>query len=455
MLKMAAMKNILIIGSGPFPNEEKPLSSAGAIRTMQFFRVLQPLSRVKLVLISGDNDEGEWRDDRTYEISRSSPHLIAKVKSVYDEGGPFDAVFGVNSFPAYVASLLIEGKTPFWADLNGWIMAEMQAQAHELDHDHYLQRGWDEERSVLLRADSFSTVSKAQRLATIGELAAIGRLTAHVFGMEFVHAIPNIPQDIPTIPMTSEKVLFRGVTVPNNAFVVAQVGGFNNWLDEQTLFLALEDAMKKDDGIFFVSTGGTISGVAESTFRRFEKMVNGSPLRSRCQFLGWLDPIYIPKVYEESDIGIMADKTCVETETGARNRLNEMMQFGLPIVTTEGSEIAEDIRKWSCGKVVKSGDPLVLAEAILELKSHPELRTAFREKAKEVLRTALLAEHVMKSVTLWVEQNTIPLLHEHRIKLDAKGVMSKIGPGFQYLKERGVKQFLKKAFQRKGEKKTV
>jgi glycosyltransferase involved in cell wall biosynthesis len=330
--------------------------------------------------------------------------------------------------------------------LNGWIMAEVQAQSFELQHNDYLQNAWEQERTILQRADAFSVVSTPQKYATYGELAGLGRLSREVFGKELVTVFPNVPQNKPA----EQKKLppyIRGKKVPENAFVLGQIGGFNNWLDEKSLFEGVERSMAEDSDIFFVSSGGVIAGVANSPFGRFQKRVAASRYANRFIFLGWIAAEDIPALYAESDIGIMADISCLETETGARNRLTEMLSFGLPILTTRGSEVAADIDRWECGKVVESGDSIKIKEAILELKKNVELRKTYRDNSRQICRTLLKNEVVMSPLLEWI-QSTAVLTHQFRQNLSPSSFFPKIQGAFRYLHEKGFRKFWQKLRQK-------
>ena len=434
------MKQILLFGAGPLPNEKSCICSAANLRTQQFLDPLRDKHRVKLFLIGGDDEEGNWKDDRTFQISRQSPSLFSQAKDILSKDH-FDIVIGVNTFPSYVAAKSLDEKTPFWADLNGWIMAEMQAQSHELHHNHFLARGWEQEKCILKRADQISTVSSPQRFATFGELASLGRLNKEHFQENFVHVIPNAAQ----IPQTAiESSTSPLLNLPKEAFLITQIGGFNNWVDEKTLFQGVEGAMKEDETLHFASTGGVIQGVAESVFERFQKRVSASPYSDRFHLLGWIEPENIPKLYQKSDIGIMTDSMCLETETGARNRLNEMMAYELPVITTKGSEIAHNIAKWECGHVVESGNSEEIKKSILSLRNNESMRSEFSRKSQGICRTILQSEETLLPLLQWLKGEDQKLLHKKRTSLKTSNLQG----GLHYLKKQGLRPFLKKICQK-------
>src|SRR6185295_787821 len=395
------MKKVLLFGFGNGSNSEP--KTAGVMRTEQFAVGLEGAAELVSFLIGGANEAGSFVAENTFLISRQSPQLFAKAREIARSEN-FAAAVGVNTFPAFVAARSIPAEVPFWADLNGWIMAEMQAQSFELKHNDYLAHGWTQEQAILQRADKISTVSTPQKFAVVGELATLGRLTKDSFREENVAVVPNIAAVKNRSDFDSfAKPLLRGESVPQAAFLVLQVGGFNNCVDEETLFSALEKALAQDPSIHFVTTGGALPHIAEQPFARFTQRIQNSQFQERFQLLGWRTNAEVDQLYAECDLGIMADLICLETETGARNRLNEMMARGLPFITTAGSELSYDILQWNCGKVVESGDSAALSAAILTLKESPELRSELAKRAQEICTTELTALKTIAPLRRWLQ----------------------------------------------------
>lgn len=388
------MKRILIIGNSPLPEENTKSRPAAGLRTWQF---LKPLTReggtvsvgadrafsavkrqgfiVKFISVAMPecyDEEVLYKETALSEkyaeilISKNDPHILKTLQKICDEFSP-DAVIGVNTYPSFLASSL-RFSAPFWADLNGWAMAEAQAQAYKMDSDDYLDHYYNMERSIVSRADKISVVSKPQEHALYGELAAFGRMNKDSFGYKFVEHIPNGTEWFEgerglsdEIPSGLAETLGH---VPKDAFMMLWMGGYNTWVDEITLFKGVSEAMKKNDKLYFVSTGGEISGLDNKTFAKFKELIEKSEFHSRFVFLGWVDTADIPYIYRRAHLGLNVDRKCAETIFGARNRLNEMMKFGLPIVTTLGSEISRECTNYGAGVGVKSGDYEGLASAI-------------------------------------------------------------------------------------------
>ncbi|MCD6385468.1 glycosyltransferase [Candidatus Sumerlaeota bacterium] len=294
-----------------------------------------------------------------HELKDIVPVLRQELKRFCPE-----ALLGINSFPARVLSAL-DTDLPLWVDLNGYAMVEGQTKSRLYQTDEELPYFWEQELLTVQRADKFSVVSEPQKYALLGELAIAGRLNRWTFDYEFVHCVPNAVNEMYSkFPDSTEKRL-RGVSVPEDAFVVLWSGGFNTWTDVDFLFQAVSRAMQVNPLIHFVSTGGTVDGHDEITYHRFQKLISESEFKSRFHLYGWIEAELIPFFYTESDLGINVDSFNYETIFGARNRLVNMMAMGLPVLTTLGTEISHIISQHRLGLTVPIGDTEGFADAII------------------------------------------------------------------------------------------
>ena len=438
------MLKVMLVGNAPLPKENTNSRPAAGLRTWQFIKGLSDGADIELHAVTigmpecyekkpekGLSDGGFYK---RYFINKDSVDLHKWVQEVHDEVHP-DVIVSVNTFPSYITSKL-KTKTPFWADLNGWIMAEGQAQAAILESNAYIPHYYRMEQSILARADRFSTVSENQKYAVYGELAAMGRVRKENFGEELVARIGNAQEDLGERSELKEDYFVE----LDGKFLVLWIGGYNTWADEETLFRGLEKAMEKCDDLYFVSTGGGIEGLNNATFKRFKERIDKSKYRDRFKFLGWVETAEIPKIYERADCGINVDKMCLETWTGARNRINEMMKYGVPVVTTLGSEIADLCVNVGAGIGVKSGDSKALAKA---------LERIYREEDKEKYGNAGKKfteensyKRSLKPLLEWIKN---PKKNGPNI-INYKGGsgIAFLKSSLLYLKERGLRNFLKR-----------
>lgn len=342
------MRRILVLGAAPLPFEPRERQYAPNLRTWHLTKPL--IGDGHEVRVIAGRLPNTYPDDVPPILERSDMgfgYLSVEGALFQDdawlqaqlEAFQPEAVVGVNTHPSSRA-VALDTDRPIWCDLNGWIMAEGQAKCRVYDDDRFLSHFWKMERDILDRADVISTVSRAQAFATIGELATRGRLGTATFGYSFVHTIPNAIVEIDYAPSGGA---VRGRMVPEDAFVVLWTGGYNTWTDVDLLFGALERAMRAVPDLHFVSTGGVIEGHDELTFTRFRQCIDASEMKERFHLAGWVPTADVPAFYTESDLGINVDSSNYETTFGARNRLNEWLKVGLPILTTLGTEISETL----------------------------------------------------------------------------------------------------------------
>ncbi len=457
------------------PEEESKSRPAAGLRTYQFFKTLRDARagggfEIKFITIAMPEcyeDGGELSDKALINeegknfsrisISKNDPSLISRIQEIHDKFLP-EAIVCINTYPSYIASLL-KSRAPMWADLNGWVMAEAQAQSFKRESDDYIPHYLKMEKSVLERADKFSTVSSAQSFALLGELAFLKRLNSDSFPYEFAHHVPNATEWFKGERDEGDEAGGEASGGKRDAsgdkkryltpFSLLWLGGYNTWVDEMTLFKGVENAMKKNEDIHFVSTGGGIAGLDNKTFSKFKKMIDSSPYKERFVFLGWVDTSEIPELYKKADVGLNVDRMCVETLTGARNRINEMMKFGLPVITTSGSEIAADV--WECGAgfVVPSGNHELLTDAIL--KMHKERGSVQFENYGKAGQKYTEENDYKKTVAPLIEwlENPRPAPDRGTQIRSRAGVASGFLRGrWNYLKENGVKKSFMKAWQK-------
>ena len=108
-----------------------------------------------------------------------------------------------------------------------------------------------------------------------------------------------------------------------------------------------------------------------------EAFLKNSVLTSaRIQYLGWL-PSYEDVIKRTSEADVLfrlSDPGIPKTRYESPNKLFEAMMCGKPIIVSDGSSMADIVRKENCGLVVPYGDVGAIKLAILKLKNNPELR---------------------------------------------------------------------------------
>lgn len=118
--------------------------------------------------------------------------------------------------------------------------------------------------------------------------------------------------------------------------------------------------------------------------------------------LGWRPWAEMAQFFDESDAGINLDALHYETIYGTRTRLVEMMAAGLPVVTSEGTELIKHITQHQAGLVFASGDALGFGNCLLRLAADTALHGHLAQCALRFATERLAFEVTLAPVRRWV-----------------------------------------------------
>jgi hypothetical protein len=243
------MSRVLMIGYGPLPDPRRERNSSACLRTRQLLLgALEGGHEVDLVTLplpgSADDAKGEptcipdeVEGCPLLRFTRHDGEFAIGVLNERLEATAPDALVAVNTYPAYVASMVMS-TLPIWVDLNGLWMAQMQARCFAEMDDSRLAGGWAIERAVLRRLDKFSAVSRPQLHAVLGEMGALGRLNKFTFQYPFGAHMSHRAARTRGGETPEGPPMLRGQRVPESAFILLWSGGFNLWTDIETMMTA-------------------------------------------------------------------------------------------------------------------------------------------------------------------------------------------------------------------------
>jgi glycosyltransferase involved in cell wall biosynthesis len=363
-------RRALLIGVRPLPEEStaRGLSFPGH-RTAQFLHALAEAEcDTETVLLDEEPGAhaggGAGRIAREHVLPPESFRSGQELQRLHDRFAPDVVVSAGGYHAARVATLLVTDR-PRLIDLAGDLAAEGQARAAEAG-DGALA----DPLAVLARAlelgDRFAVVGPSQRLALLGQLGLAGRLTGARLGDEPVVVVPVAASGPSTAPLLSPEGLR-----------VLWSGGYNTWMDGDTLFRGVEQAMMRRPEVVFVSTGGGIVGHHEEGYRRFWSRVRASRFADRFVDHGRVPRVEAIRILAESHVALAVSRPCLEAELGSRQRLVEAMAYGRPVVATALGDLARSIDEARAGIVVPAGDGIALADALVRLaEDRPALMRA-------------------------------------------------------------------------------
>lgn len=386
-------QRILVCGLCPLPFENTSQNYGPGIRTWQLAQGVAAgghAVRVVAMVIPGVYETGELLATDTVEgisIRRLDGTAFldpSVIRAEIEQWRP-TALVGATVYGA-LAIAQTGSELPFWADQFGHVMAEAQAKAALEGENWPIPRWWRMVHPVASRADRISAVSERQRYAAIGELGAIGRLTAETCGYEFTSVIPCGLVEEPVAETGPMEPVLRGRHLPEDAFIVLWSGGYNVWSDVDTLFDGLEAAMSEESRLCFASTGGAIEGHDDSTYSRFQELITGSEHRDRYHLAGWVKRDLVPRYVAEADIGVLTDRPMYEGVLGSKNRVVQWMATGLPAAYNQIGDIGDYLADGELGLTFPVGDAVALGRRLTWAARHPQEVSDMADRASEACR---------------------------------------------------------------------
>lgn len=403
-------RKVFMCGAGPLPSEKGILwQTAYGLRTWQFLHAFKGEENwdIRLVLLTDAQNYKDAPKLNTWEKILVNSHELSLIHLNKDERGfekrlrkefmntQADLCIGVNNLPSYFLAKL-KPQIPFWADLNGWLMAEAQSAAHVYQDSSYIPTLWKREKCILENIDQASTASYAQKEASYGELASTFRLNQFTESWNFFHNIP------PSNELKTDTASNYKLPLPKEAKSILFSGSYNTWLDEETLFEGLNLAMGRNKALHFVSTGSREESVNNPVLKHFLASINNSAHKERFHFLGRLDKADLLAVYEQVECAINLDRDNLETHFGARNRINEYLHYGVPTLSTTGSEFTRELAKAGVIFTLPFSDAKELSRVVNEHILQVD-RKQWTKKAREYVNENYSYSKTLEPLEKWLK----------------------------------------------------
>ena len=413
--------SVTILGCGPLPlDRDTPFSAAG-LRTYQFAYTTHHAGYTVTTVCVDASPKGI----KTKEMKRRSPcegfQVISLsfddfangkiLEEIIERSSPDVLVATGSILPVYTATHYSR-EVPFWTDILGDPLLEVQAKAPTQDPDklhNELFHVWKMLNRGLFAGDVFSAVSLPQSHALIGQLTLIGRLNHQTEGYEFVHSIPLgiLEEEKGEANARGEADPFvRGAEIAPDDFIICWSGSYNTWIDIDTLFLGVEGAMKRSQKVKFLSLGGAIAGYEEQMYQRFVKRIEGSSYRENFILKDWITPRDMRRAFQECDVGINVDRFTYEAYLGSRSRLVGFYRFGVPAISTVMTELTQALSRVGALYEFKMGHPASLTETILRAMEDTRERKEKGRKGRTFVFEEYSFSKTMKPFLAWLESPT-------------------------------------------------
>ena len=244
----------------------------------------------------------------------------------------------------------------------------------------------------VLAADFVFCASEKQRDYWLGALSAGGRVNPYTHAQDptLRRLIDVVPFGLPAQPPHHTRRVLKGVHpgIELEDKVLLWGGGIWNWFDAPTLLRAMREIslIRQDVKLFFMGTRrpGHVNPRMLATAEAIE-LGGALGLTGKTVFFNdWVPYKDRANYLLEADIGTSLHRDHLETRFSFRTRFLDYLWAGLPIITTRGDVLSDQVERERLGRVVDSGDVQGLADAILQMVDTPGLRDSYQSRFRQV-----------------------------------------------------------------------
>jgi glycosyltransferase involved in cell wall biosynthesis len=149
----------------------------------------------------------------------------------------------------------------------------------------------------------------------------------------------------------------------DDAEIVLWNGGIWNWLDAETAVRAVAALAARRPRVHLVFMGSTGQVAARAATERAEAVAKelAAPVTFRS---GWIPYAERATWLTQADCAISTHREHLETRFAFRTRILDCFWAGLPVVCTEGDDLADRVDRDALGVAVPPGDVAATADAI-------------------------------------------------------------------------------------------
>ncbi|MBI1877806.1 MAG: glycosyltransferase [Chloroflexi bacterium] len=241
-------------------------------------------------------------------------------------------------------------------------------------------------------ADFILCASEKQKDFWLGWLSALGRVNpyTHADDPTLANLIEVVPFGLPCEAPVHQKQVLKGAykTIAPTDKVILWGGGLWYWLDPFTLIKAVALIARAHPDIKLLFLGANSPNVALTKTESAAKVIKFSQelglYDRQVFFYDWAPYQERQNYLLEADIGASLHLNHIETRFAFRTRFLDYIWAGLPILTSAGDIMSDEVTRWGLGKVVKNGDAEQVGQALVELLTTPNLRQEYHPRFEQV-----------------------------------------------------------------------
>ncbi len=360
------------------------------VRYWEFARVLGQRFRVKLIVppfvpmdsipLSEDLPASLHVCTRLQELRR----LVEDCDIIVTLGG----VLFFYPFLGELGKLLVSDmyNVSLLEDLQRQAGADMSRQL--TSHENFLSAL----RAQLRVSDFFICAGEKQRDFWLGTLSAMGRINPYTYQHDptLRRLIDVVPFGLPEKTPQHTRAVLKGVykSIAPDDKVILWGGGIWNWFDAPALIKAMPLILQQrpDVKLFFMGTKPPFNNPIDmlGTEQAIDLSKELGLYERYIFFNDWVPYNERQNYLLEADIGVSLHLDHAETRFSFRTRLLDYLWTALPIVSTAGDVMSENLAAQDLAYVVAPGDVNGVAQTILTLLDNPTLRADYAARAQQV-----------------------------------------------------------------------
>lgn len=273
-------------------------------------------------------------------------------------------------------------------------------------------------RMLLLTGRAFIGANTEQRLALLGALAAVGRITLDDYRLDptLGHLVGTVGLGVDVDPPrpTIDDVRRGLAHARDDDHILIWPGNLWDWFDPETLMRAMAKISATRDDIKLYCLGlrhpNSGYGGEMTTTGRTIRLAEELGIKDRTVFFdfGWISYEERQNYLLAADIGINVHSRHVETTFAYRTRILDYIWASLPIVTTEGGALSDLVHRNGLGRTVRYADVEDCAQAILDLCDDRDEYARVKARVAR-FRQQLTWQHAVQPLIELIEAPQSPL----------------------------------------------
>lgn len=361
------------------------------IRALELARALATEHLVTLAVPRATDLKPEGFELAVYPTDRQDP-LIARLLSETDVAIVQGSM--VEGYP-----ILLETLVPLAIDLYDPMLLEgldLVSGDDRATVDAQFVRYQRLTEAQLRRGDFFFCATDRQRDYWLGALTAMGRITPDLVSRsdrELHDLIDLVPSGIASSPPAAFPPVMRGVHphIGPEDIILLWAGGLWDWFEPDLLVRAMAELNIERPRlklVFFAGARPAADGVPFRTRTHARARALASELevldRSVIFIEEWVPYAQRGAYLREADVGVSAHRPGAETRFAFRTRLLDYIWARLPVISSAGDSLGEEIAEAGMGELIAPGDLGGWVAALRRIGDDPELRQRRRAAAAAV-----------------------------------------------------------------------